>query len=216
MQYVYMLRAGHKHYKVGISHNVHSRVSGLQAYNPEKIVVITSKFMDTEAYNIEQELHKSLEAMQAAGANEWFVLTPEQALKLCAKIHAYPDMDISERVTLARLMRAIEKQQKLFDRKLDYVINTYQKSKKFISIIPVSTQEKISAHEKSNKKHIETDTYKLAEIVVKNEGKASTSMLQRHMRIGYGRAARLIDELEKNGVISSSDGSRPRSVIIQS
>lgn len=45
--------------------------------------------------------------------------------------------------------------------------------------------------------------------------KASASLLQRQFRIGYNRAARLIDELEANGVIGPSTGSKPRQVLIE-
>lgn len=44
--------------------------------------------------------------------------------------------------------------------------------------------------------------------------KASTSLLQRRFRIGYNRAARLIDDLEAGGYIGPADGSRPRHVNI--
>jgi DNA segregation ATPase FtsK/SpoIIIE, S-DNA-T family len=46
--------------------------------------------------------------------------------------------------------------------------------------------------------------------------KASTSLLQRRLRIGYGRAARLIEEMEERGIISSADGNRPREVLVRS
>lgn len=46
--------------------------------------------------------------------------------------------------------------------------------------------------------------------------KLSTSLLQRRLRIGYPRAARLMDELEENGVVSAGDGSKSRDVIIGS
>ncbi|CAI8027964.1 DNA translocase FtsK [Geodia barretti] len=46
--------------------------------------------------------------------------------------------------------------------------------------------------------------------------KLSTSLLQRRLRIGYPRAARLMDELEENGVVSAGDGSKSRDVIINS
>lgn len=51
------------------------------------------------------------------------------------------------------------------------------------------------------------------EIVV-DMGQASTSMLQRRMRVGYARAGRLIDEMERRGIISEADGSKPRNVLI--
>jgi S-DNA-T family DNA segregation ATPase FtsK/SpoIIIE len=46
--------------------------------------------------------------------------------------------------------------------------------------------------------------------------KASTSLLQRRLRIGYGRAARLIEEMEEQGIISAADGNRPREVLVRS
>jgi S-DNA-T family DNA segregation ATPase FtsK/SpoIIIE len=47
-------------------------------------------------------------------------------------------------------------------------------------------------------------------------GKASASMLQRRLRIGYARAARLLDLLEERGIIGPADGARPRDVLISS
>jgi DNA segregation ATPase FtsK/SpoIIIE, S-DNA-T family len=44
-------------------------------------------------------------------------------------------------------------------------------------------------------------------------GKASTSLLQRRLRIGYGRAAHLIDLMEKDGLVGPADGSRPRELL---
>ena len=41
-------------------------------------------------------------------------------------------------------------------------------------------------------------------------GKASTSLLQRRLRIGYGRAAHLIDMMERDGIVGPADGSKPR------
>ena len=45
---------------------------------------------------------------------------------------------------------------------------------------------------------------------------ASTSLLQRRLRIGYARAARIIEEMEEQGVIGAADGSRPRDVLVSS
>jgi S-DNA-T family DNA segregation ATPase FtsK/SpoIIIE len=43
--------------------------------------------------------------------------------------------------------------------------------------------------------------------------RASTSVLQRRLRIGYGRAAGILDSLERDGLIGAADGSRPRAVL---
>jgi S-DNA-T family DNA segregation ATPase FtsK/SpoIIIE len=55
--------------------------------------------------------------------------------------------------------------------------------------------------------------YEACEFIVSNGG-ASTSSLQRRFKIGYNRAARLMDMLEQNGYISSANGSKPRDVLI--
>ena len=49
--------------------------------------------------------------------------------------------------------------------------------------------------------------------LVIESGKASTSLLQRRLRLGYGRAARLIDMMERDGIVSAPDGSKPREVL---
>jgi len=55
--------------------------------------------------------------------------------------------------------------------------------------------------------------YEDAVRVVVESGKASTSLLQRRLRLGYGRAARLLDLMERDGIISPPDGSKPREVL---
>ncbi|WP_102274229.1 DNA translocase FtsK [Cytobacillus massiliigabonensis] len=55
--------------------------------------------------------------------------------------------------------------------------------------------------------------YEACEFVV-DQGSASTSSLQRRFKIGYNRAARLIDMMEKQGMISEARGSKPRDVLI--
>ncbi len=52
-----------------------------------------------------------------------------------------------------------------------------------------------------------------AEACIQNEG-GSTSLLQRRLRIGYGRAARIIDQLHFAGILGPPDGSKPRAVLI--
>jgi len=44
-------------------------------------------------------------------------------------------------------------------------------------------------------------------------GKASTSLLQRRLRIGYGRAAHLIDMMHSDGLVGPADGSKPREIL---
>ena len=60
------------------------------------------------------------------------------------------------------------------------------------------------------------DLFKDAVRVVIDSGKASSSLLQRRLRIGYARAARLIENMEDQGIIGPADGARPREVLIGS
>jgi len=56
--------------------------------------------------------------------------------------------------------------------------------------------------------------YDQAVALVAREGKASTSFIQRHLRIGYNRAATIIEEMEKNGVVSPANHAGKREVLI--
>jgi S-DNA-T family DNA segregation ATPase FtsK/SpoIIIE len=59
----------------------------------------------------------------------------------------------------------------------------------------------------------EDPAYQDAVRVVCEMGKASTSTLQRRLRLGYGRAARILDMMQRDGIIGPPDGSRPRDVL---
>lgn len=61
---------------------------------------------------------------------------------------------------------------------------------------------------------IDDDLYQEAMDTVMRAGKASASLLQRRLRVGYARAARLLDLLEQEGIIGPSDGAKPRDILI--
>lgn len=61
---------------------------------------------------------------------------------------------------------------------------------------------------------IDDDLYEDAKQIVVQAGKASASLLQRRLRVGYARAARLLDILEAQGIIGPGDGARPRDILI--
>merc|ERR1711991_864377 len=57
------------------------------------------------------------------------------------------------------------------------------------------------------------ELYQNAVQLIKNEGKASTSFLQRKLQIGYNRAARIIDMMEKNGLVSKANHVGKREIL---
>ena len=60
----------------------------------------------------------------------------------------------------------------------------------------------------------EDDLLGEAQEIIINAGKASASLLQRRLSVGYARAARILDELEDRGVIGPSNGAKPREILI--
>jgi S-DNA-T family DNA segregation ATPase FtsK/SpoIIIE len=58
--------------------------------------------------------------------------------------------------------------------------------------------------------------YQQALEVVTENGNASASMLQRRLRVGYNRAANLVEEMERNGIVGPAQGSKPRKVLARS
>lgn len=60
------------------------------------------------------------------------------------------------------------------------------------------------------------DRYDEAVALVTEAGQASISMVQRRLRVGYNRAARMIEMMEKEGVVGPADGAKPREVIVRS
>ncbi|MGH7141578.1 MAG: DNA translocase FtsK [Minisyncoccia bacterium] len=64
-----------------------------------------------------------------------------------------------------------------------------------------------------DEEEVDDDMYEAAKQAVIEAGKASTSYIQRKLRVGYARAARLMDVLEERGVIGPQDGAKPREVL---
>ncbi|HET8771750.1 MAG TPA: DNA translocase FtsK [Gemmatimonadaceae bacterium] len=81
----------------------------------------------------------------------------------------------------------------------------------------VRTREALESHSGDDASEEPSDRDKLfreaAEVCVQHQG-GSTSLLQRRLKVGYGRAARIIDQLHAAGVLGPPDGSKPREVLV--
>lgn len=98
----------------------------------------------------------------------------------------------------------------------DYLAKNYENEiPSDINIESADTKNVIFDSVIGNDSDVDDDLYEDAREEVIKAGRASTSYLQRKLRIGYARAARLIDILEEKGVIGPGDGAKPREVLIK-
>jgi DNA segregation ATPase FtsK/SpoIIIE, S-DNA-T family len=69
--------------------------------------------------------------------------------------------------------------------------------------------------EESQNQENEDELFEEAVNLIRSSQSASASFLQRHLKVGYNRAARIIEEMEARGIVGPADGSRPREVLIR-
>ena len=98
---------------------------------------------------------------------------------------------------------------------IDYTINQ-QKAQYDEELLKLDSVDSSSASSASNTDTSDDDPLynEIVEFVIENQ-KASASLLQRKFKLGYNRAARIIDLLEERGVIGPSRGSKPREVLVK-
>jgi S-DNA-T family DNA segregation ATPase FtsK/SpoIIIE len=104
------------------------------------------------------------------------------------------------------------------EKEIEAVVNFWAKEKERV---PEFEKKEINLEEVIMKKYEDASEeeedeflFKKALEIVVNEGKASTSLLQRRLKIGYARAARILDLMEKRGIVGPQEGSKPRKVLI--
>ena len=76
------------------------------------------------------------------------------------------------------------------------------------------TEEEIATESATAFADEQDELYDQARELVIEMQTASVSLLQRRFRVGYNRAARLVDQLEANGIVGPSEGSKPRKVLV--
>lgn len=200
MKHVYMVRAGHNHYKIGVAHNITKRIKAMQTSNAEKIELVTARLVYDHAV-VEKLIHKTLRSMRQNGGREWFKLDHAQALEICVLINQNPEIDVAEQV-ISRIKKQIYT-----------IVDKYDKSLEAVTNKPEASLKLVAPRILLKPNNDELDMQQALDIF-SEEGKASTSLLQRRMSIGYGRASRIMDKLYQQGKISELDGSRPREVLV--
>jgi len=97
------------------------------------------------------------------------------------------------------------------DKEIEAVVEFWKSQGKARYEIDLAEQEEEDRPEQGEVDEL----YEEAVRLVKRSGQASVSMLQRRLRIGYNRAARMIEQMEREGIVGPSDGSRPREVLVR-
>ena len=77
--------------------------------------------------------------------------------------------------------------------------------------------EKLQAAANSTEDEVSEEDEELVEKcleIIRQEKRASTSLLQRRLRLGYTRAARIVDILEQRGILGPGEGAKPREILV--
>ena len=98
---------------------------------------------------------------------------------------------------------------------VSYIVKHNEPSVDMITLSGTAVESPNAIFSASLEDDVDDDLLEEAKKTVEAAGKASTSFLQRKLRIGYARAARLMDILEEKGMISAADGARPREVLTE-
>ncbi|MCM3759598.1 FtsK/SpoIIIE domain-containing protein [Alkalihalobacillus oceani] len=95
------------------------------------------------------------------------------------------------------------------DEEIEGVIAYVKKQRQPDYLLEINQLQRVAEHSEADDEYFEEACYYVLE-----QGGASASSLQRRFRIGYNRAARLIDLMEERGIISQAMGSKPRHVLV--
>lgn len=201
MRFVYLIRAKN-HYKIGVATNLKKRLSAIQTSNGQKVQLVCAR-RAINAFKLESEIHQLLKKYSGNGGREWFYLTPSQALMVCIKMNKSPEAETTDLI--------------IEDVRLDMknIIDSYwRKVEKDVSKPPAEPDIINNPISEIVSKINQDALYNEAIEVFKNNKRASTSLLQRDLSIGYSRASRLMQELEEKGIVGKYNGSKARELLI--
>ena len=99
------------------------------------------------------------------------------------------------------------------EQEIEKIANTLRAQGEPDYIEEITSQESKEAMTITTSENEEDELYNQALEIIKKEGKASTSFLQRKLQIGYNRAARIIDMMEEKGIVSKANHVGKREVL---
>ncbi len=210
---MYMMRCGDDHYKVGVATTVSKRLGGLQTSNPNLVEVVAVKLSD-DAYALESSIHKYLKDVKADGGKEWFKLTCKEALGIAVLINKDPEVTgLTDAMDVRDFAKLQVQEYKALNQKVNLIFKYVQQNE---DAKLKQRQDRIK-HNNDNVREervlLDDDfVYEQAVKLVYEHNHASTSFIQRRLSIGYGRASRLLDRLEAEGIIGPLDGAKARKV----
>jgi DNA segregation ATPase FtsK/SpoIIIE-like protein len=188
-------------------------VKTLQQSNPRPISVVTTRLV-SDAYRVEKDIHEFLQDRHVGEGREWFELTPSEALDMAIIINKNPEIDMTQQITVRTILAQQTARQQDLAAKLDLVIGRYMKLE---AERAKAVKAREVAYDKPDRVTPEASEEllmeKAIEVFKQHDGKASTSLLQRTLNVGYGRAARCLDKLTAAGIVTAPEGNHARRLI---
>jgi len=141
----------------------------------------------------------------------------DKADEICALVEEEDMLDVFGDRTLPGAAERIEQFSKLLDIRYDIDENEFTEFIDKLDYYPPTEEieEFLTVDEESEEIGDLDEFYDEAKEIIIGQQTASVSLLQRKLKIGYARAGRLIDQLEKTGVVGKFRGSKPREVLVK-
>jgi S-DNA-T family DNA segregation ATPase FtsK/SpoIIIE len=164
-----------------------------------------------------EETRKIVSLIGLAHLRELLKKEFENADEICALAEEEDILDVLADRTLPGAAERIEQFSKLLNIRLDIDENVFTEFVDRLDYYPPTEEidEFLSIEESSGEIGELDELYEAAKEIIIDQQTASVSLLQRKLKIGYARAGRLIDQLEKTGIVGKFRGSKPREVIIR-
>jgi DNA segregation ATPase FtsK/SpoIIIE-like protein len=195
MKYVYVMKSGDGQYKVGIATSVTRRMRAIQTSNPNRVSLICCRLI-VDAERVEREIHQTLASKKMDGGQEWFKLQPDEVLTICEVINAAPGAAAAEGlIVLPDMLAGVQQTTEEWSKQLRQMSKDVAALQKDGQLATVDDEDR-------------------AMTIFTQRGRVSVSLLQRELRIGYAKAARIIDSLHNQGLVSEGDGVHARRLLV--